>query len=82
MKKIMLIVAFVGIGLFASAFNGKAGGKIKAPLKKEVKNLKKQPLIRWQVTVTCGGQSHVACCFGSYTAADSYGDWMIANLCP
>lgn len=81
MKKIMFTMAFVSAGLFASAFNGKVGGKVKLPLKKEVKDTKKKPSTQWQVTVTCGGHSYVACCFGSYTAADSYGDWMIANLC-
>lgn len=82
MKKIILAVAFAGIGLFASASNGKMGTKLKSPIKKQFQNIKKHPLTQWQVTVTCGGQTHVACCFGSYQAADSYGDWMIANLCP
>lgn len=78
----MFILAFVGIGLFASAGNGKKGRLIKLPVKAslEIKN-KDKPTVQWQVTVTCDGHTYVACCFNSYVGADSYGTWMIAHLC-
>jgi hypothetical protein len=75
MKKIMFILAFVGIGLFASASNGKIE-KIKLPIKKELKSdkvsiesLKSKPNLQYYGWVTCGGHTYTICCFSSYGVA-------------
>ena len=62
MKKIMFILAFAGIGLFASASNGKIGGS-KPTVKKA---LNKKTLLQYSVSVYCPGAGvHTGCCWNS-----------------
>jgi hypothetical protein len=72
MKKIMFILAFVGIGLFASASNGKVE-KIKLPINKEVKKSKNEmsslpPSVYIRITCANGNQYTVCCYWSTQTA--------------
>ncbi len=67
----MFILAFVGIGLFASAGNGKVGG-IKLPIKKDVKEMKKS-FKNWYVTYGCSP----AVTYGPFSSYSGALDWLM-----
>lgn len=77
----MFILAFVGIGLFASADNGKVG-KIKLPIEKEVKVIKTEsPTKIYTVNIQCGlGNFWFGCCWDTAEAAMQAANlWLAAN---
>jgi hypothetical protein len=82
MKKIMFILAFVGIGLFASASNGK-GNKIKSSEKKTIKTKLEKPLKNdWMAVVNCPNGLHItSCCYSSQTVALGMAHYIYESIC-
>lgn len=82
MKKIMCILAFVGIGLFATASNEKKG--ITSLLTKEIVNELKEVSLPPSVYIKihCGnGDEYYVCCYWSTFMANlAAPDWA-ATLC-
>ncbi len=81
MKKIMFLLAFVSMGIFASASDGKVRS-IKSLVKKEVRVLKKEsPDKIYAFSVDCGGTNiFFGCCYDTQAAAMIAAlNWMWAN---
>ncbi len=75
----MFLLAFVSMGVFASASNGKLKA-IKIPVKfaSHVKPL----LAQWKSSFTCGGKTYSVCCFETRSESHSAGLYLAYQVCP
>jgi hypothetical protein len=79
MKKVIFILTFISVGLFANASIGKLK---KFPIKKTVEKQKQIPPAQWSFKVTCSnGNVITGCCYSTASGALNAGI-AASNLCP
>ena len=80
MKKLMFLLAFAGIGLFANAGNGKIKKVDLVKVKMEKKEVSPK-LVQWMYTVTCGGRTYTGCCWDTQAQAQFHGETAALREC-
>lgn len=74
-------MAFVSMGIFASASNGKVKA-IKLLVKKESGKKKELLVSQWQSSFTCGGKTYTVCCFDTQAESHAAGVYLAWQVCP